>query len=70
MDLKVYTWTGDGHYLGATVIVSAKNKTEAEELIKKELSNIGLPDSWDQDSTIKKIKLDKPKLIWSDNGEY
>jgi len=68
--LKIYKWEGQGHYLGATVIVTANCLSDAITMIKKELIEHGLPNSYDYYRFIEEIPINQPKLIYVDNGGY
>ena len=68
--MKIYKWEGQGHWLGATVIVVADCLRSANEIIEKELIDTGLAKSWEENKKVKVIQMDGCKLIWADNGDY
>lgn len=68
--MKLYKWTGTGHYLGATMIVLADKKADAKEIISKELIDTGLAKSWEESEYVEEIELNETKLIYADNGDY
>lgn len=68
---KVYKWSGTGLFLGAEIIVIADNKDVAENLIKEELTNIGLSDSWNENPIIsEEMKVRGNFVVHSYDGDY
>lgn len=68
--MKVYKWSGIGHYLPATVIVIADCKKSAIEFIEKELIDNGLAKSWEESEELEVFEIDDCTIIHSDNGDY
>lgn len=65
---KIYTHTGQGHYVGSTIIVYAASKEEAESLIKSELIACGLIDeALDVDDG---VTLKPNSVVYSYDGDY
>lgn len=68
--MKVYVWTGNGHYLGAAIIVIADCRKTAMEFIDKELIDQELDQSLEKTWDLKEFKTNDCQIIYSDNGDY
>lgn len=68
--MKIYKWTGTGHYLEATIIVIADCMKSATEIIEKELIDTGLAKSWEETRFIEEIEANDCRLIYTYNGDY
>lgn len=65
--MKIYKHTGNGHYIGSVVIVTAKERQSAEQLIRVYLDSCGLQK---EELDIEEIDIEDIKIIHSDNGDY
>jgi hypothetical protein len=61
--MKIYIYNGKGIWLGATVIVKAKDLVEAETIIKAELESSGLTFEG-------KVEEVKTNVVYFDDGDY
>lgn len=68
--MKIYTWTGSGVCLGATLIVAADCSKSAKELIEKKLIDNGLHESWVKSEEITELEINDCKVVYFDNGDY
>ena len=68
--MKIYIWTGKGHYLGATVIVTADCMKSAKELIEKKLIDDSLAKSWELSEEVTEVEIDDCKVVHFENGDY
>lgn len=63
--MKLWINYSDGFYLGATVIVAALTKEEAEHIVRKQLDDAGLPRD-----TLDVTEAPMEGVIYFDNGDY
>jgi len=64
--MKLYIYNGKGFFIGATVIVSAGDLSEAEAIISEELESSGLP----FEGKVEVVDTRKTKVIYFDDGNY
>ena len=69
--LKVFTSKFDGHYAGGAGVVVAEDKTEALELLKKEVSRHGLRKTSSEltEEHLEELDLTQSKAIVLENGD-
>jgi hypothetical protein len=63
---KIYKYEGAGHWIGSIVIVAAPDKSEAIDLINKELLKGGLPKECTEDN----IAEVNDNVIYFNDGTY
>ena len=64
--MRVYYITYDGVWLGGKGIVLAKSKKTALRLLEEDGRTVEFNDV----EVIEVIELDKPQVIYNDNGDY
>lgn len=68
---NIYIWSGAGWGFRSTIIVMETDLESAIKLIKQQLKEIDLIESWDEDYNIKVIPVNKRNhFIYVHNGEY
>lgn len=66
--MKVYKHEGPGFYIGSDVFVIARDRKQADKMIRAELDSIGLTMEELSVECLGEIK--GPMIINSDNGDY
>jgi hypothetical protein len=65
--LKLYIHTGNGHYVGSSVIVVSDNYETAASIIRNELNEMGLGD---EELSIIEKEIVNNKIVFSRSGDY
>jgi RAB protein geranylgeranyltransferase component A len=69
MKIRLFIHRGKGHYIGSTIIVKAKDSSDAEILIRSQLDAVGLIGEEIQIEEII-ISKDSNQVIYVNNGDY
>lgn len=65
--MKIYKHEGRGHYIGSAVIVTAKSREAAEEVIRGYLDSNGLAS---EALDVEEFKIKDCEIIYAVNGDY
>jgi len=64
--MKAYVIQYRGLWMGGTAVVIAKSKKKALQLVENDPSTV----AFEEPEITDIIELDKPKILYNDNGDY
>lgn len=69
--MNLYTWRGEGVFLGATVVAIAESLPVAKKIVKKQVTSMGLEfKSFVGDYPVDAKPFCGNEVVYYDNGDY